>query len=159
MDPIKSTFELYEEVLDTVLLDISGSDVKILARHLGGAGGPVVAYAKVFKESSTRFSSESEHLREELFHCSEWLANKTPPWAAIRVTMACHLVYLDKAPGVLPVIIGEIIRRLLTKCFLLVTVTTATDTYSNPKLCDGSVSGKEGASVHATLENYIKELL
>ena len=67
-DPINSTFEVYEEVSDAVLLEISGSDVEVVARHLGGAGGLVGEEKKVLKDWCTRFSSESEHLREELSH-------------------------------------------------------------------------------------------
>ena len=47
---IKSNFEFYEEVPDEIPLDISGSDVKVVVRRLGGAGGPVGANAKVFKD-------------------------------------------------------------------------------------------------------------
>ena len=39
-NPIKSTFEFYEEVPDAVPIDISGSYVDVVARHIGGAGIP-----------------------------------------------------------------------------------------------------------------------
>ena len=69
--------------------------------------------------------------------------------------MACFLVGLDKAPGVCPVVIGEIICRLLSKCVLLVTGSIAIEEHDNLNLCSGSVEGIEGA-VHATLVNYSK---
>ena len=60
--PIKSTFELYEEVPDAVFLEMYGSYVEVVARHIRGAGGSGGADAKVLKDWCTRFSSGSEHL-------------------------------------------------------------------------------------------------
>ena len=47
--PIKSTLELYEEVLNAVPLGIYGTDIKVVVCSLGGAGGPGGADAKVLK--------------------------------------------------------------------------------------------------------------
>eukprot|EP00957_Ditylum_brightwellii_P002946 225093-Ditylum_brightwellii.AAC.1 len=46
---------------------------------------------------------------------ADWLANTAPPWAAYRALMACRLVALDKCPGVRPVGIGKMVRRLIAK--------------------------------------------
>ena len=48
-DTINSTFEFYEEVLDAVHLDIYGSYVEVVARHLGSSDGLVEAEAKFLK--------------------------------------------------------------------------------------------------------------
>ena len=47
---MNSTFEFFEEVMDTVPLNFYGSDVDVVVRRLGGAGGPVGANEKVFKD-------------------------------------------------------------------------------------------------------------
>ena len=70
-----------------------------------------------------------------------------PPWAAIWEIMACHLIDLNKAPGVLPVVIGEIIRRLLEKLVLKVTGESATEVCRNLQLCAGLQVGIEGIFV------------
>ena len=41
----------------------------------------------------------------------EWMANSSPPWSAYRALMECHLVALDKRPGVCSMEIGEMHRR------------------------------------------------
>ena len=71
-----------------------------------------------------------------------------PPWAAYRAMMACRLVALDKQPGVRPVGIGEIYRRLWAKCLLKVAGSQATAACDNLNLCAGLAAGIEGA-VHA----------
>eukprot|EP00957_Ditylum_brightwellii_P181560 13829941-Ditylum_brightwellii.AAC.1 len=52
---------------------------------------------------------------------ADWLANRSPPWAAYRALMACRLVALDKCPGTRPVGIGEIIRRMVAKMVIRAT--------------------------------------
>ena len=46
----------------------------------------------------------------------------------------CCSVALDKATGVCPVSIGEIIHHFLSKCVMLLTETTETRTYINLNL-------------------------
>ena len=55
--------------------------------------------------------------------------------------MACRLVALYKAAGVFPVIIGDIICRLLTNCVLLATVSNETDACGNLNICARLVVG------------------
>jgi hypothetical protein len=62
--------------------------------------------------------------------------------------MACRLVALDKSPGVRPVGIGEVYRRLMAKCLLKVVGHQATDAAGNLNLCAGLSAGIEGA-IHA----------
>ena len=47
-----------------------------------------------------------------------WFANKFPPWAAYRSIVTARLVALDKSPGVIPVVIEEVFRRLIAKLVL-----------------------------------------
>jgi hypothetical protein len=64
-----------------------------------------------------------------------------------------HIVALDKQPGVRPVGIGEIIRRLLAKCVIKVVGSQATAACGNLNLCAGLPAGIEGA-VHAIRETW-----
>ena len=62
-----------------------------------------------------RFGCSSEELRFIVASLADWVANSSLPWAAYRTLMACHMVVLDKRPGVCPVGIGETLRRVLGK--------------------------------------------
>ena len=76
------------------------------------------------------------------------MANDTPLWAAIRALMSNRLMALDKCPGVRPVGIGEIWRRLFARCVLKVAGTEAKEACGSAQLCAGLEAGIEGA-VHA----------
>ena len=51
----------------------------------------------------------------------DWLANRSPPWAAYCAFMSGRLILLDKQPGVRPVGVGERWLHLFAKIMLKVT--------------------------------------
>ena len=81
----------------------------------------------------------------------EWLGNTHPPWAAYRALMACRLVALDKQPGVRPVGIGEVHRRLLAKLVVAAAGSDAIISCGSANLCAGLSAGIEGA-LHAMVD-------
>ena len=60
--------------------------------------------------------------------------------------MACHLVSLDKKPGVRPVGIGETLRRALDKLIMRSAGDQAKTACGNLQLCAGLEAGIEGAT-------------
>jgi hypothetical protein len=120
---------------------------KVASKLLGGAG-PAGTDAVDLRNWLLRFGAESEYLRNSLASIAEWLANESPPWAAYRALMACRLVALDKSPGVRPVGIGEVYRRLLAKCVLATVGHKAMGAAGNLNLCAGLPARIEGA-IHA----------
>ena len=58
--------------------------------------------------------------------------------------MANRLIALDKCPGVRPVGVGEIWRRLLAKCVLVVAGGEAKEACGSEQLCAGLEEGIEG---------------
>ena len=146
-------FEPYGAVPMPIPVDITADDVEAVATRLSGAAGPGGTDAVDLRNWLLRFGKESEALRVEMALWATWLANGNPPWAAIRALMAARLVALDKEPGVRPVGIGEIYRRLFAKCLLRVIGSQATAACGNYNLCAGLPAGIEGA-VHAIRELF-----
>ena len=72
------------------------------------------------------------------------MVNGYPPWAAYRSLMLGRLIGLDKFPGVMPVCVGETLRRMLEKCMLLVTGAEAKEACRTEQLCGGPEAGTEG---------------
>jgi hypothetical protein len=146
-------FEPYDVEPTAIPVDITADDVESVATRLSGAAGPGGTDAVDLRNWLLRFGKESAALREEMASWTAWLANGHPPWAAYRALMAARLVALDKQPGVRPVGIGEIYRRLFAKCLLKAIGSQATAACGNYNLCAGLPAGIEGA-VHAVRSVY-----
>ena len=86
-------------------------------------------------------------LKEALAQFARWLANGSSPWAAYRAFMSNRLCGLDKCPGVRPLGIGEVYRRLW-ECILDVAGHEAKTACGKDQLCAGLEGGIDGA-VHA----------
>jgi hypothetical protein len=121
--------------------------VEKVSLSLSGSAGPGWTNAVDLWDWLLRFGKESDAFWEEMAAWASWLANSNPPWAAYRAFMACRLVALDKQPGVRPVGIGEVYRRLLAKCVLNVIGTQATGACDNLNLCAGLPAGIKGQSM------------
>ena len=87
-------------------------------------------------------------LRTTIARLVEYLSNGYPPWASYRVMMYCRDIGLDKCPGVRPIGIGDIFRRLCCKIVLLLTKGQATKACGIDQLCCGFEAGIEGAVHH-----------
>ena len=69
--------------------------------------------------------------------------------------MTCHLVALDKAPGVFPEGIVDITRFLLFTCVLLITDATEKEACGNLNLCAGLGVYIQGY-IKSNMAKYIK---
>ena len=153
--PNPGAFEGYGQLRtpEVVPVTITERDIARVAPKLSGAGGPSGVDAVALSNWLIRFGEESAALRTELAHWATWLCNESPPWAAYRALMACRLVALDKQPGVRPVGIGEVFRRLFAKCVVSRLGDKATTACGNLNLCAGLPAGIEGA-IHAVAESH-----
>ena len=152
-DPNRVAFEPYPSVPKSVGKTVTEDVVEIVAAKLGGSAGLSGTDAVDCSKWLLRFGDESKVLRGIIASMTTWLANESPSFAAYRGFVACRLLALDKLPGTRPIGIGEIWRRLMTKCLLAVTGYQATEAAGNYNLCAGLSSGIEGA-IHAMQEKW-----
>ena len=79
-------------------------------------------------------------------------ADAAPVWSSCltspQVRIACRLVALDKCPGVRPVGIGEVVRRIAGKAILSVTGMAVQEVTGALQVCSGQQGGYE-ATIHA----------
>ena len=138
-------FEPYDRAPTQVPVVVTADVVEDVASRLSGSSGPSGTDAVELRNWLLRYGGSSAALRSELAALTTWIANSNPPWAAYRALMACRLAALDKQPGVRPVGIGEIYRRLMAKCFLSMAGDRATQACGNYNLCAGIKAGIDGA--------------
>ena len=146
--PEAADLHVYDEVPDFVDLDITADVVEKVAKKLSGSAGPGGVDSSSLQSWLLNYGVESRQLRKACARLAEWLANTHPPWAAYRALINGRLVAIDKCPGVRPVGIGELFRRLVAKCVLLVAGEEAQIACGVDQLCGGLEAGIEGG-IHA----------
>ena len=75
---------------------------------------------------------------------------------SIEALMSCRLIPLDKSPGVRPIGIGEVIRRIIGKSVMFVVKQDVLRSTSYQQLCAGQEAGCEVA-IHAVREIFEQE--
>ena len=125
--------------------------VATVATHLKGAAGLGGTDGPTLKEWLIRYKTASLTLRTAVARLTTWLSNDIRPWAAIRALMSNRLIALDKNPGVRPIGIGQIWRRLMAKTVVSMAGHVATEVCGTDQLCVGLKSGIEGG-IHAATQ-------
>ena len=84
------------------------------------------------------------------------IASKYIDPASLQAYVACRLIPLDKWPGVRPIGIGEVVRRIIGRAILTVTSKTIEQAAGSLQLCAGQDCGIEGA-IHAMYQVYQRD--
>ena len=64
---------------------------------------------------SAKYKTEGKNLREQIAALARKLATELVDPKSLEAFVACRLIPLDKCPGVRPIGIGEILRRIIGK--------------------------------------------
>ena len=153
VEPGVGVLEEYPEVPELVTLDVTADTVAKVAAKLSGAAGPGGVDAIGLQQWLLKYGVSSTLLREAVAEFTRWMANFSPPWAAYRAIMANRLIALDKCPGVRPVGIGEIWRRIFAKCVIVIAGGEAKEQCGDEQLCAGLEAGIEGG-IHAARQAW-----
>ena len=129
-------------------MEVTDENMEQAAKKLSGSAGPSGIDSISISHWLLKFEVSSGRLRKRIASMVEWLANEYSPWAAYRAMTWSKLVGLDKWPGVRPIGIGDIIRRLLCKVMLIVMGKEATRACGTDQLCSGLEAGIEGGIHH-----------
>ena len=69
---------------------------------------------------------------------------------------ACRLVPLDKCPGLRPIGVGEVLRRIAGKVVMFIAKNDVMDSSSNIQMCSGHEAGSE-AAIHSMKDMFEKD--
>ena len=119
-----------------------------------GAAGPSGIDAYFWRRLCTCFYRVSDDLCHSVAAVALRLCSDYVDPRCIMPLLSCRLIALSKNPGVRPIGIGEIVRRVIAKAVLSVVKSDILDTVGLSQLCVGQVAGVE-AAVH-TVQSLFK---
>ena len=127
---------------------IDANCIRVASINTFGAAGPSGIDAHSWKRFCTSFQRASDDLCHALALVARRLCTSLIDPELLQPLLACRLIALDKNPGVRPIGICEVIRRILAKAALSVIKNDIIDAAGPLQLCAGQPSGAE-AAIHA----------
>ena len=122
--------------------------IKWAALHTHGAAGPSGVDAYAWRRLCSFFGSASVALCNSLAAVARHLCIQDVDSAKLMAFVACRLIPLDKKPGVRPIGIGDVPRRIIAKTVLHVISVDTQLAAGALQTCAGHDAGSE-AAIHA----------
>ena len=116
--------------------------------HSHGSAGPSGLDSFAWRRLCSSFGSESHDLCSALAAVGRRLCSSLVNPDSISAFVACRLIPLDKCPGVRPIGVGEVPRRIIAKAILRTIGKVVEDAAGPLQVCAGQDGGCE-AAVHA----------
>ena len=136
-----------------IIEEITGTSILNSTLHTEGSAGPSGLDASAMKRMCTSFQTASFNLCEALAKVARRIASSCVDPEPLKPLTACRLIALDKCPGVRPIGIGEVSRRIISKAVLSTIQHDIRDVIGSRQLCVGQKSVCE-AAVHAVNDLY-----
>ena len=143
------------EIHPVVFDSIDAQLVRPITLCCKGAAGPSSLDAYAWRRLCSIFKSSSASLCQSLANVAKRLCTSfVDPWV-VAPLLTCRLMSLDKCPGIRPIGIGEMPRRIIAKTFLRIARGDIQDAAGSLQLCAGQISGE--AAVHSVREGFQNE--
>ena len=129
-----------------VFEQIDGSLIRSTIQRLSGSAGPSGMNAKGWKRMCSSFHRTSNELCEAIARLSRRICSTYVDPRGISSLVASRLIALDKSPGIRPIGVGEILRRLIGKVVLHIAQEDIQRTVGSLQLCAGQDAACEANS-------------
>ena len=127
--------------------------IRRAALRTQGSAGPSGLDAYGLRRLCTSFQRASDDLCNSLALVARRLCISCVDPGGVDALVACRLIALNKCPGVRPIGIGEVVRRIIAKAVLLIIKLDILEAAGSLQLCVGQDAGCE-AAVHAMRSIY-----
>ena len=132
---------------------ITGEVIRKATLHTQGAAGPSGLDAYAWRRLSTSFKGASSDLCDSLAAVTRRICSTNINPEGLSAFTASRLIPLDKSPGIRPVGIGEVARRIAAKTVLRLLSEDIRAATGPLQLCAGHIAGCE-AAIHAVNEMF-----
>ena len=132
---------------------LTGASIRQAALRTKGAAGPSGMNADNWRRICTSFKGHSNDLCDSLADLGRRLCTEVVDPGTISAFSACRLIPLDKNPGVRPIGICEVSRRIIGKAVLSIMNPEIQEAAGSLQLCAGQPCGIESA-IHAMRSIY-----
>ena len=144
-----------DQLVHSVVFDeIDAVSIREASQRTSGAAGPSGLDAFAWKKllcNNKMYGAVSDDMCHELAKMTRQLCTKECD--NMEALMACRLVPLDKNPGLRPIGIGEVLRRIIGKTIMVCLKEDIGEAAGNLQMCAGKPAGAE-AAIHALREMF-----
>ena len=135
---------------------ITGASIKQSALRTFGGAGPSGVDAAGWRRMCTSFHGASKQLCDAVAEVARRIATTYVDPGGLAAFTACRLCPLDKCPGVRPIGIAEVARRIVGKSIMEVVKDDVVNAAGSLQLAAGQPAGCE-AAVHAMRQLFAAE--
>jgi hypothetical protein len=135
---------------------ITGDLIRSSALHTRGSGGPSGADADQWRQMCCSFQEASSNLCNAIAAVARRLATQVVNSDVLGALLANRLIPLDKSPGIRPIGIGEVLRRIIGKTIIRFLKSDLQQSAGPLQLCVGQEAGCE-AAIHAMNHLFLSE--
>lgn len=139
-----------------IFAGITGTVLRKAFLKTKGAAGPSQADAYQWRRMATSFGKASTDLCDAIAACARRMATEYLDPEGLMAFLCNRLIPLDKCPGIRPVGIGEVLRRVIGKAIMTVLKGDVINAAGVQQLCAGQKAGIE-AAVHAIRQAFEAE--
>ena len=135
---------------------IDGQLIRSMALKTFGSAGPSGLDSYAWRRLCSSFGSFSDDLCSSVAAVARHLCSSYVDPQCIRTLLSCHLIALNKLPGVRPIGVGETCRCIIGKAVLSVLGCNILEIVGTAQLCAGQ-KGECEAAVHALRRSFESE--
>ena len=147
-------FEIHPVIFD----EIDADTIRQAAVRTKGGSGPSGMDGDGWRRllTSKQYGQESTDLCKAIARLAKTLCTDVHPEDALQALLACRLIPLNKNPGIRPIGVGEVLRRIIGKSIATVVKEDVLESVGSLQVCTGQESGSE-AAVHAIRQVFSNE--